>query len=523
MPTRAEGLGLTVNTPCTAEWDSMAGNEQVRFCTHCEKSVHNLSAMTRKDALRLVRDSAGGLCVRFHSDPRGRTLHEPATKLHLITRRASKLAAGAFGAAVALGATVLAQTPSGRQEVAAVRLDTREGSSLTGTVLGPNGSFVAGARVFIFNSQTGDAKTATTDADGVYHFESLTPGTYTVMFSAEGFEPEHGIKVELQPGVEQRRDSILALPETKVAETQEAEEPEEAEAEEEAGEGASCATNAGEESKPEEESSEEASSEEAASPDEAEEQPLTQEGERPVVRRVSMVMGAVAVRIPENPLVKAIFENNTPAAKNLITLGADVNVLDKAADTTALMQAVQRNDAEMVSALLSAGADVNMKDSDGDTALTRLRDGATVALVRTLKAAGAKVNHKNRYGSTPLINAAENDSPEVLKELLESGAKVNVKSKAGRTALMEAVQYGLIENVKLLLNAGADVNVKDENGETALTLAKELAPDGSEWSEVTDEDPQQEKSKEEEEAEQQQLKLSRDIVALLVAYGAIEK
>lgn len=512
MPTRAEGLGLTVNAPCTAEWDSMTGNEQVRFCTHCDKSVHNLSAMTRKEALRLVRDSAGGLCVRFHSDPRGRTLHEPATKLHLITRRASKMAAGAFGAAVALGATVLAQTPSGRQEVAAVRLDTRERSSLTGTVLGPNGTFVAGARVFIFNSQTGDAKTATTNEDGVYHFESLTPGTYTVMFSAEGFEPENGGKVELQPGVEQRQDSILALPETKPAEIREAEEPEEAETEEATGEGASCATAEGEESK---------SEEKASSPDETEEQTSTQEGERRVVR--SVVMGAVAVRIPENPLVKAVFERNTPAAKNLITLGADVNVLDKTADTTALMQAVQHNDAEMVSALLSAGADVNMKDSDGDTALTRLQDGATVALVRTLKAAGAKVNHKNRYGSTPLINAADNDSPEVLKELLESGAKVNAKTKGGRTALMEAVQYGLIENVKLLLNAGADVNVKDEDGATALTLAKELAPDGTEWSEVTDEDPKQEKSKEEEEAEQQLLKLSRDMAALLVSYGAVEK
>lgn len=514
MPTRAEGLGLTVNTPCTAEWDSMAGNEQVRFCTHCEKSVHNLSAMTRKDALRLVRDSAGGLCVRFHSAPSGRTLHEPATKLHLITRRASKMAAGAFGAAVALGASVLAQTPSGRQEVAAVRLDTREGASLTGTVLGPNGSFVAGARVVIFNSKTGEAKTATTDADGAYHFESLTPGTYTVMFSAEGFEPENGGKVELQAGAEQRQDSILALPNTKPEKTQEIEEAEEAEPEEAVGEGASCAANAVEESQPAEEPEE-------ASPEETTELPST--GEKVVrVERIS-VMGAVAVRIPENPLVKAVFERNTAAAKNLITLGADVNVLDKEAGTTALIQAVQHSDAEMVSALLSAGADVNMKDGDGDTALTMLQDGATVALVRTLKAAGAKVNHRNKYGSTPLINAADNDSPEVLKELLESGAKVNLKTKAGRTALMEAVQYGLIENVKLLLNAGADVNVKDEDGETALTLAKEFAPDGTEWSEVTDEDPKQEKSKEEEEAEQQLLKLSQDMVALLVSYGAVEK
>jgi len=197
MPTRAEGLGLSVNSPCTAEWESMVGNEQVRFCNHCEKSVHNLSAMTRKDALRLVRDNASGLCVRFHSDPRGRTVHANDGPLYRITRRASKAAAGAFGAFVALGATVMAQTPQGRQDAAAVRLDTRESSSLTGTVLDPTGALVRGARVFVYNQKTGEAKNAETDENGFYRIESLTPGTYNVMFSAEGFEREGADKVKI--------------------------------------------------------------------------------------------------------------------------------------------------------------------------------------------------------------------------------------------------------------------------------------------------------------------------------------
>jgi hypothetical protein len=493
----------------------MAGNEQVRFCEHCEKSVHNLSAMTRRDALRFVRANAAGVCVRFYSDPRGRTLHEPATKLHSITRRASKMAAGAFGAALALGATVLAQTPSGKQEAAAVRLDTREGSSLTGTVLGPNGSVVAGVFVYVYNSKTGESKTATTNADGVYHVRSLTPGTYTVMFMAEEFERENVEKVELQPGVEQRQDLILALPGTKPAKTEEAEEADE-EGEEEADDNnASCATTAGEESKAAEE-------EASSSSNEITELPLGQEGETRVVR-VEAVMGAVAMRIPENPLVKAVFERDTRAAKNLIALGADVNVLDKEADTTALMQAVSHNDAEMVSLLLSAGADVNMKDSEGDTALTRLQSEATVSLVRSLTSAGAKVNHKNNYGATPLINAAESGTPEVLKELIESGAKVNAKNKSRRTALMESAQYGLIENVKVLLDAGADVNMKDEDGKNALTLAKELAIVFDEESEEGQKLSAAEKAKKIKEAEEsEETKMSKKVVALLVSYGAIE-
>lgn len=510
MPTRAEGLGLSVNSPCTAEWDSMAGNEQVRFCTHCEKSVHNLSAMTRKDALRFVRANAAGVCVRFYSDPRGRTIHTNDRALYRITRRASKAAAGAFGAAVALGATVFAQTPAGRQEAAAVRLDTREGASLTGTILGPNGAVVAGARVFVYSAKTGDAKSATTDADGVYRIESLTPGSYNVIFSADGFERENVNKVGLQVGVEQRQDVILALPGTKPARIVE---PAEEEEKEEASDGnASCPTTAGEEAKP---------SEEASTPDEITETPLAEENKPRVVRAV--VMGAISVRIPVNPLVKAVFERNTRAAKNLIALGADVNVLDKEANTTALMQAVSQNDADLVAALISAGADVNMKDGDGDTALTSLGEGATVALVRTLKAAGAKVNHKNQYGQTPLINAASNDVPEVLKELIEAGAKVNARNKSGRTALMEAAQYGLIENVKLLLNAGADVNIKDGEGETALAFAKGLATVYSEESEDGEELTPAEKAKRVKEAEEsEETKMSQKLVALLVSYGAIE-
>lgn len=506
MPTRAEGLGLTVNSPCTAEWDSMAGNEQVRFCTHCEKSVHNLSAMIRKDALRLVRDSVGGVCVRFYSDPRGRTVHTNDRALYRIKRRASKLAAGAFGAAVALGSTALAQTSQDRLNAAAVRVDTCEDASLAGTVLDPNGAVVAGVRVYVYSSKTGESKAAKTDENGVYRVESLAGGSYAVMFMADGFEPERAEKVELQQGVEQRRDVILLPPGMKPASTGAAEESE-AETEEEAADNASCPTDAAEESK--------AAEGVTVSSEEIAELPLT----RPVRRLV--VMGEVAIRLPENPLVKAVFEGNAQAAKNLIALGADVNVLDKAADTTALIQAVEHNDAETVSALLSAGADVNMKDGDGDTALTRLPEGATVSLVRALTFAGAKVNHRNSSGSTPLINAAENDTPEVLKELLEAGAKVNAKNKSGRTALMEAAQYGLVENVKLLLDAGADANIKDRDGETALKLAKGLAPDGTEWTEVTDVRP--EKSKDVEEAEEQLRKLSREVVALLVAHGAIDE
>lgn len=56
---------IQVNERCHASWDAMGGDDRVRFCEGCRKHVHNLSALTRTEAERLVCEAAGSLCVRF--------------------------------------------------------------------------------------------------------------------------------------------------------------------------------------------------------------------------------------------------------------------------------------------------------------------------------------------------------------------------------------------------------------------------------------------------------------------------
>ena len=65
---------LRVASPCQASWESMAGDEASRFCEHCQKQVHNLSAMPRAEAEQLVCEAAGELCVRYARDEAGRVL-----------------------------------------------------------------------------------------------------------------------------------------------------------------------------------------------------------------------------------------------------------------------------------------------------------------------------------------------------------------------------------------------------------------------------------------------------------------
>jgi hypothetical protein len=58
---------LTISQPCNEDWESMAGNDQVRFCQHCNLHVNDLSQMTRSDALRLVNESRGRLLCALRS------------------------------------------------------------------------------------------------------------------------------------------------------------------------------------------------------------------------------------------------------------------------------------------------------------------------------------------------------------------------------------------------------------------------------------------------------------------------
>src|SRR6266850_4058816 len=59
---------------------------------------------------------------------------------------------------------------------------------ITGQVTDPSGAVVSSATVTLKNNQTGSTQTSTTDAQGVYRFSLLSPGTYIVTVSAPNFQ-----------------------------------------------------------------------------------------------------------------------------------------------------------------------------------------------------------------------------------------------------------------------------------------------------------------------------------------------
>jgi hypothetical protein len=75
MPTPLPLLDtLIIATPCPAAWDEMQGDDRVRYCSLCQQSVFDVSAMTRADAEALVKQTTGRLCLRLFRRSDGRVM-----------------------------------------------------------------------------------------------------------------------------------------------------------------------------------------------------------------------------------------------------------------------------------------------------------------------------------------------------------------------------------------------------------------------------------------------------------------
>lgn len=101
---------LHIAEPCHASWEAMTGDDARRFCDSCQKHVHHLSGMTRREAERLLsapRDG-GSLCVRYAYDNAGevrfRARRRLATAPGAQRRGAAELVATASAFAAVLGA-----------------------------------------------------------------------------------------------------------------------------------------------------------------------------------------------------------------------------------------------------------------------------------------------------------------------------------------------------------------------------------------------------------------------------------
>lgn len=404
---------LTISQPCTADWDSMAGNDQVRFCEHCNLHVNDLSRMTRSEAMRLVAESRGRLCVRYVRLPNGRTVtSDLPAKLYGIGRRASRIAAGAFTAAISLssvqaqgGASFSKSNERSERTVELIHIERQRQplideftGSVAGTIKTSEGVPLSDATVILVDRESGQELTTLSSSRGRYEFQLLPAGDYLIWARKRGFTT-YAEQIQVNANQRLRKDVELN------------------------------------------------------------ERQLT-----------SMLLGGVGLRIfqAEDPLIKAISENDLAMVRTLALADPNLNAVNRARDMSVLANAIEGGNREIVGILLAAGAGVNVRNNGGRTGLMFLTDRAGVELVRDLIAAGAKVNARDNFGNDAFMQAIDSSSAAVLKELVTAGARVDATNQDGETALFFAARGDDPEVVTLVLSLGAQLEVRNEEDETPL-------------------------------------------------------
>lgn len=423
---------LTLTKPCDADWDSMAGNDQVRFCKHCDLHVTNLSSISRTEARRVVESARGRICVRYMIGPSGGVhTQKMPEQLYRIGRRASRIAAGAFTATLSLssGAAQTRVTSAAPSVENVARVETsgqREqlvvdfSASVSGTITTREGTPIADAKVFLVDRESGEERTTTSSGMGQYTFQILPAGNYLLWVHKPTFDTDTASLSIAAGGAVQQHFELEK-------------------------------------------------------------------------RELRWAGGAMTVVVEEEPLLLAIEAGDVEGLRRLLSVPVKFGRIARA--TLHLSSAVKGGNREIVRLLLDAGADPNFLVQGNDPALLSLSDKATPELVQDLILAGAKLNARDDNGSNALIIASRSSNELVVKELINAGVQVNANNSAGETALFAAARENTVGVVTLLLNAGINVNATNDHGDNALlsTLPngsfenfKLLVDRGSDWTLVND-------------------------------------
>lgn len=198
---------LYIASPCSADWDAMQGNDQVRFCKQCQLNVYNLSAMTRKQAEELIARSEGRLCAKLYRRADGTIINKDCpVGLRAIKRRVSRVASAVLSAIFGFVVNQeMALADDGHKNcnhytAKIVRLQSDEKTSLiSGTVFDSNKAVIPKARVTLVNKETEREYKTETDGEGKFSFLLMPAGTYEITIEFPGFRQfkKQGLKVNV--------------------------------------------------------------------------------------------------------------------------------------------------------------------------------------------------------------------------------------------------------------------------------------------------------------------------------------
>jgi hypothetical protein len=186
---------LYISSPCNVDWETMPGDGRVRFCSQCHLNVYNISALTRKQAEKLIAETEGRLCAKLYRRADGTIItRDCPIGIRAIKRRVSHVANAALGAILGIFANQTSvwagdgHNTCKHYTARIIRLQTMQTTAvILGTVYTELKEGIPDAIVTIVNEETRREYTFKTDGEGKYRFSSLPAGSYSIVVESRGF------------------------------------------------------------------------------------------------------------------------------------------------------------------------------------------------------------------------------------------------------------------------------------------------------------------------------------------------
>ncbi|MFE6994364.1 ankyrin repeat domain-containing protein [Microbacterium sp. NPDC057659] len=150
-----------------------------------------------------------------------------------------------------------------------------------------------------------------------------------------------------------------------------------------------------------------------------------------------------------------------------------------------LRDAAWQDDVPAAADLIARGADVNAKDDTVQSAYLVATSEGYLDLLRLTLANGAKVDDRDSWNGTGLIRAAERGHGYIVGQLLQAGIDRDHVNRIGYQAIHEAVIFGQDNEtyhltVRVLIAGGAEFDRRSgSEGSTPLQMAEQRGFDGT--------------------------------------------
>src|SRR5215510_14708772 len=94
---------LRIASPCPVGWNSMSGDDKIRYCELCHLNVHNFSEMTAGEIQKLLTTSEGRICGRLYRRADGTVItRDCPVGLKAFRKRIARRAAAVLTAVLSL-------------------------------------------------------------------------------------------------------------------------------------------------------------------------------------------------------------------------------------------------------------------------------------------------------------------------------------------------------------------------------------------------------------------------------------